>query len=233
MKSADIAAHVSKLAPKFLEGLSTAECAVVLAATTPRRLRANTVVAREGDRADAMFLLLEGRARHFTMTREGEKLVVDWISPGNVIGIAALLKKRTRYLVSSESVVDSTVLEWKHDVILPLARRSPALLENALAICADYLARYRDLHIAVSYDTADKRVARVLDRMIREIGHKVSGGIELKISNEELAHEASVTVFTVSRLLSEWKRKGFLAKGRGTIVLHLPVQLLKETSGGI
>jgi CRP-like cAMP-binding protein len=233
MIKADIAAHVSKLAPKILEGLASDESEAVLEKATLRRLRANSVIAREGDRADAMFLLLEGRARHFTVTREGEKLVVDWITPGNVIGIAALLKKRTRYLVSSESVVDSSFLMWKHDTILPLARRVPHLLENALAICGDYLARYRDLHIAVSYDTADKRVACALDKISREIGHRVNGGVELKISNEELANEASVTVFTVSRLLSEWKRKGLLTKGRGRIIVHSPVQLLKETRGVI
>jgi CRP-like cAMP-binding protein len=227
MITANIAAHVHKLAPRILGGLASAECHAVLEAATLRRLRANSVVAREGDRADAMFLLLDGRARHFTVTCEGEKLVVDWIAPGEVIGVAALLKRSMRYVVSSEAVVDSSALVWKHDAILPFVRRSPLFLENALAISGDYLAKYRDLHIAVSYDTADKRVACVLDKMTREMGHKVNGGVELKISNEELANEASVTVFTVSRLLSEWKRKGLLAKGRGRIVVHSLAQLVK------
>jgi CRP-like cAMP-binding protein len=229
MKTADIAAFVSKLAPKILDGLASAESEAVLKAATLRRLRANSVIAREGDRAEAMFLLLKGRARHFTVTREGEKLIVDWITPGHIIGVAALLKKPMRYVVSSETVVDSCALVWEHNAILPFARRSPHLLENALAICGDYLAKYRDLHVAVSYDTADKRVACVLDKMTRAIGHKVNSGVELKISNEELANEASVTVFTVSRLLSEWKRKGLLAKGRGRLVVHSPAQLIKET----
>jgi CRP-like cAMP-binding protein len=233
MKTADIAAQVKKLAPKILDGLTPAESEAVLQSARLRRLRANSVITREGERADAMFLLLEGRARHFTETREGEKLVVDWIMPGNVMGIGALLKKRTPYLVSSETVGDSSFLMWEHGEILPIARRMPHLLENALAICGDYLARYRDLHIAVSYDTADKRVACALDKLAREIGHKVNGGVELKVSNEELANEASVTVFTVSRLLSDWKRKGLVAKGRGRIVVHSPVQLLKETHVGV
>jgi CRP-like cAMP-binding protein len=231
MKTADIAAHLNRLAPRILDGLSSTESKAVLEKATLRRLRANSIIAREGDRADAMFLLLEGRARHFTMTREGEKLVVDWIKPGHVIGVAALLKRRLKYVVSSEAVVDSFALVWKHDAILTVARLSPNLLENALEISGDYLARYRDLHIAVSYDTADKRVASVLEKLTREIGHKVNGGVELKISNEELANESSVTVFTVSRLLSEWKRKGLLVKGRGTIVLHSSEQLLKATRG--
>ena len=229
MKTADVVTLVNKLAPQLLDGLASAERVAVLEEAALRRLRANSVIAREGDSADTMFLLLEGRARHFTVTREGQKLVVDWITPGDVVGVAALLRRSMCYVVSSEAVVDSSALVWKRDTIRPFARRSPYLLENALAISGDYLAKYRDLHIAVSYDTADQRVACILDQMTREIGHNVNGGVELKISNEELANHASVTVFTVSRLLSEWKRKGLLAKGRGKIVVHSPAQLLKET----
>ena len=229
MKTADIVARVNKLAPRILDGLASAEMAAVLEEATLRRLRASSVIAREGDTADAMFLLLEGRARHFTVTCEGEKLIVDWITPGDVIGVAALLKRPMPYVVSSEAVVDSSALVWNHDALLPFTRRSPCLLESALAISGDYLAKYRDLHIAVSYHTADKRVAWVLDKLTREIGHELNGGVELKISNEELANHASVTVFTVSRLLSEWKRKGLLAKGRGRIVVRSPAELLKET----
>jgi DNA-binding IclR family transcriptional regulator len=42
------------------------------------------------------------------------------------------------------------------------------------------------------------------------MGHEGLEGTGLNISNEELAKEASVTIFTLNRLLSEWQRKGFL-----------------------
>ena len=45
-------------------------------------------------------------------------------------------------------------------------------------------------------------------------------GIEVNVSNEELANEANVTIFTVSRLLSEWQRKGLLVKSRGRVVIR-------------
>ena len=221
MTTAEAAVRVSELTPNFLEDLTPREVAAVLAAATPRRLRANSVVAREGQSADEVFLLLDGQARHFTTTREGEKIVIMWIMPGEVSGCRALLSKRpVPYLLSTEAVVDSNALVWERSAILALARRFPKLLENGLLIASDYLALYRDLHIRVSYDRADKRVVWVLENLSREIGRKVAGGIELKIRNEELANEANVTVFTVSRLLSEWHRKGLLTKSRGRIVIR-------------
>jgi CRP/FNR family transcriptional regulator, nitrogen oxide reductase regulator len=221
MTTEEAAARVRELNPIFLEGLTPHEVAAVLAVATLRRLRAKSVVAREGQRADEVFLLLDGRARHFTTTREGEKIVIMWVLPGEMSGGRAMLsKKPIPYLLSTEAVVDSSALVWGHSAILALARRYPRLLENGLLIASDYLALYRDLHIRVSYHKADKRVAWVLEKLSREIGKKVAGGIELKIRNEELANEANVTIFTVSRLLSKWHRKRFLTKSRGRIVIR-------------
>lgn len=228
MTVGEVAARVNELEPRFLEGLAPRELAAVLAAATQRRTRAHSVVAREGHSADEVFLLLEGRARHFTTTREGEKIVVIWILPGEITGGGALLSKRPMdYLVSTEVVVDSMALVWGHSAILALAKRYPRLLENGLLIASDYLAKYRDLHIAASYDTASKRVAWVLEKLAREIGQRAVGGIELKLRNEELANEANVTIFTVSRLLSEWQRRGLLIKGRGKVVIHSPEALVR------
>ena len=133
MAAAEVAVMVNELAPKFLEGLAGREVAEVLAAATLRRLRAKSVVAREGQSAEEVFLLLDGRARHFTVTREGEKVVVMWILPGEVSGARALLSKRPmNYLLSTEAVVDSYALVWGRSAILALARRYPRLMENSL-----------------------------------------------------------------------------------------------------
>ena len=78
--------------------------------------------------------------------------------------------------------------------------------------------------------TAPERLAYVLLSLARGIGHKVEGGIELKIRNEELANEANVTLFTASRLLSEWERDGMLLKSRGKILLLSPELLLRHAA---
>jgi hypothetical protein len=37
--------------------------------------------------------------------------------------------------------------------------------------------------------------------------------------NEELAGEASITIYTTSRLMSKWALEGIIAKGRGKVVV--------------
>lgn len=69
-------------------------------------------------------------------------------------------------------------------------------------------------------------MAQALGNLAKGMGHWGREGIELDIRNEELAHEANITIFTASRLLSEWQRKGILTKRRGKIVLHSPETLM-------
>ena len=56
-------------------------------------------------------------------------------------------------------------------------------------------------------------------RLARSIGQQVTAGIELDVTNEELANAANVTPFTASRLLSEWQRQGAVRKSRGKVLL--------------
>jgi CRP/FNR family transcriptional regulator, nitrogen oxide reductase regulator len=228
MTATEVAARVSELAPKLLEGLDPSEVAAVLGAATLRRVPANTVIAREGEPADKLFLMLDGRARTFTMTRKGENLLLLCIPPGDPSGGRAFLPHGSmEYLVSTETVTNSVVLVWGRSAILALSKRYPRLLENALLVASDYLTAYRDLYVAANFHTAPRRVAWTLNKLGKGMGQRVAGGVEVNVSNEELANEANVTIFTVSRLLSEWQRRGLLVKSRGRVVILSPEGLMR------
>lgn len=228
MTTSEIVARLSDLKPKFTEGLTPVDLEAILAGATLRRFHPHSLIASEGYPADKLFLMIEGLARMFTTTRSGEKLLVFWILPGEVAGARALLSKPAEYLVSTETVTDSSALIWNHSAISSLAKHYPRLLENALLIASDYVAVYRDLHVAATYDSASQRVARVLNTLARGVGQEGSEGTVLNISNEDLANEANVTIFTVSRLLSDWHRKGFVVKSRGKVVIRSSEELVRS-----
>jgi CRP-like cAMP-binding protein len=227
MTASEIAARVSELAPALLQGLPPDDLAIVLEAATLRRFPAHTIVTSEGYSANEMFLFLEGRARTFTTTRRGDKVLLLRIPAGDGSGGRALLSRPTEYLVSTETVTYCYALAWSRDSILSLSKKYPILLENALMIASDYLAAYRDLHIAGSYDTARQRIAQLLAKLSREVGRKGFEGTVINISNEELANQANVTIFTVSRMLGQWQRKGFVVKRRGQVVVRSPEELVR------
>jgi CRP-like cAMP-binding protein len=137
------------------------------------------------------------------------------------------MSSRFPYLASTEVVKDSSVLMWDRSAIRHLIARHPRLLENALLVASDYVTWHLTSHIGLACYTARQRVAQVLITLARTIGQKAPGGIAVDITNEELANAANVTPFTVSRQISEWRRKGALVKRRGNVLLVLPERLFQ------
>ena len=138
---------------------------------------------------------------------------------------SAVLSRPSSYLFSTETVTDSSVLVWDRRTIRGIVERYPRLLENALLTASDFLTWHLTSYIGLACYTARRRVAQVLVTLSRTIGQKVPGGIEVRITNEELANAANVTPFTASRLMSEWQRDRALVKRRGAIVLRSPERL--------
>ncbi len=120
------------------------------------------------------------------------------------------------------------MLVWDRATIREFAIQLPQLVENALLMAFDYLVSFRAMHVSLTCHSARQRLATVLVNLAGGIGHKVPGGVELNVRNEELANEANITPFTASRLLSEWQRSGMVVKDRGKLLLRSPERLLSQ-----
>jgi len=214
------------LKSRFLEGLAPRDLEIIRAAATERRYLASSVITNQGNPADHLLLLTSGRARYFYITKDGQKTLLLWLTPGEILGGAAFLSRPSEYLMSTEALKDSSFLVWDRATIRSLAAKYPRLLENALFMGSDYLAWYLADHVALVCDTARERLAQVLIQLAGVIGQKVPGGVEFDATNEELASAANVTPFTTSRLLSNWQTSRAVVKRRGKILLRSPERLL-------
>lgn len=224
--AAEVLPLLRNLKPRFLDGLTPSEVTSVVVAATTRRFPAHSLMAREGYPAHHLFLMVNGRARSFCITPQGEKVSIFWFPPGEICGGAAFLSRSVEYLASTEAVNHSTALVWDRTTIRSLSAQYPRLLDNALLIAYDYFVMYRALHISATCQNARQRLAQVLGNLASGMGQRVEEGVALDIRNEELANEANITIFTASRLLNEWQRKGILTKSRGRIVLRSPEALM-------
>jgi CRP/FNR family transcriptional regulator, nitrogen oxide reductase regulator len=211
---------------ELLRGLKPREIDLILAAGRPCRFRAKSVMTYQGDPAQYLLLLWKGRARYFYEAPNDRKHILKGITPGQIFGGAALVSQHSTYLVSTEAVQDSIVLEWNGPTIRDFARRYPRLLENAHLIDMDYVSWFVATHTALTSQSARKRLASILFGLAKSVGRRIPGGIELDATNEELANSANITPYTASRLLSEWQRSGAIRKHRGKIVLFSPETFL-------
>ena len=211
--------------PPFFEGLTPAEIRVIISEAKVRHFAARTVVYHQELPATHMYLLTRGRARYFYLAHDGKKILLRWFRVGEIFGGAAILRLPSRYLISAETLHDCTTLSWDHDTMRQLVTRYPRLLDNAVTIASDYLYMFLASLVAVSCDSASQRLAQVLMTLAECVGHPCEDGVEVEVTNEELAQAANVTLFTASRLVSDWSRRKILKKKRGKIVLRSPEHL--------
>ena len=214
-----ISSAAEQLGSGFLQGLTKPELHSILAASTLRQFPANSIITNQGDPAEYLFLLRTGCARLFYITQQGQKVLLRWLLPGELLGGSAILPNPSLYLVGTEILKKSSAFVWRRNTIRRLATQYPKLLDNMLPIAAEHLTWFLSAHLALVSRTARERLAQVLLTLAQGIGHKVPGGIRLEITNEHLANSANITLFTASRFLSEWQRQGALRKGRGTLTV--------------
>jgi CRP-like cAMP-binding protein len=211
-----------------LKGLSSNELEHVFAAAKAKHLPAKKVIVRQDDHADQFFLLTTGHARYFFITKDGRKIILFGLVPGDVFGGAAILSEPRWYLLGTETVKESQVLVWESSVIKALTAKYPRLMQNALLISYEYLGWYLATHVGLTCHTASQRFASVLVTLAHAVGQKGPSGTEIETTNEELANAAAFTTFTASRLLSGWQRSGVILKERGKLVICSPERLLTQ-----
>jgi len=212
---------------KFLRGLTGPQQQAILGAASLCRYPTDSVVLHQGEVADRFLLLRTGSARIFFITPEGRKVMLRWLSPGEILGGTALLAEPCSYVMNTEMMKNSSAFVWRRDTIRKLAAQHPVLLDNVLPFAWDYMTWFIAAHTALIANSARERLAQVIASLAQGIGYKAESGIRLDVTNEQLANTANITTFTASRLLGEWQRSGAIRKGRGNIVVLSPDQLLK------
>jgi CRP-like cAMP-binding protein len=205
---------------RLLDKLDARELEAVLCAAKEQRFPAHAVICDQAQRAERMFLLTEGRARHFFITQNGKRILLRWFVPGDIAGARALLPEVSNYHVGAEVLKDSRFLVWDRPTLHHLIARYPRFLQNALYLADDYLSWFVTAHTALSCFTARQRCASVLKSIALTAGQKVAKGIELEITNEELADACAITLFEASRFVSDWRRSGIISKMRGRILVR-------------
>lgn len=194
--------------------------------------KGTTVFAQDED-ARSFFVLLHGHLRVSKLTPHGEQVVVRYVAPGEVFGIAQAIGL-TRYPATALAVVDSIALIWPSAAWPRLIATHPGLSANTLQTVGQRLQEAQTRVVEMSTEQVERRIAHVLLRLSRQAGRKVENGIQIDfpISRQDIAEMTGATLHTVSRILSAWETQGYVESGRQRITLTDPHRLFILAEGG-
>jgi CRP-like cAMP-binding protein len=198
----------------------------------PARFAKGAMIFQQGEPASSFYLLLAGHIQATKLTPAGQQVVIRYVEPGELFGIATQMRQDV-YPASAKAVVDSVALVWSSASWPALAQRFPALSASLLQAVGNRLADANTRVMEMSTEAVERRVAHALLRLAERSGRKVDGGVEIvfPITRQDLAEMTGTTLFTVSRILRAWEDEGLVASGRRRVVVRRADQLASLAEG--
>jgi len=221
-------------AAPFFAPLPQAVRAALAPAASTMPIRRKQRIFHQGDPADAMYLIRRGKVRLVQAGEDGSEVVVRFFGPGEVFAGIALVEG-ARYPVTAEAVEAGDLLLWDRRRLLAMAELHPELALATTRAIAGRMQELQERFREVATQRVDHRVARALQRLAEQTGRPSEDGVilDLPLSRLDLAEMTGTTLFTVSRLLSAWQRRGVLRLGRERVEILDPSALADLASSSL
>lgn len=172
-----------------------------------RRFSAGDVLFREGDEADACYILQEGRIRLVKRVRSADRSL-SVLRPGDLLGEDALLNRAER-AASAIALTDVTVLSLDQTTFSRLLAGNP---DVAGRMVRQLVRRLRDAEEQLENTMLRDHPSRVVNTLIRLAATTVRGpeGHVLSVSPLDLSSRASLDVDAVKRAIQQLRDGGYL-----------------------
>lgn len=217
--------------PAF-DGIAPDDLDRMLAGARSLRVAKDATIFDQGGEAHSFFLLLDGRVRVVKATPDGQQVIVRYIVPGELMGIAHALGRDT-YPATAVAVVDCVVLAWPSRLWAEFATAYPTFGMNTYRTVGARLQDVQTQVVEMATEQVEQRVAHALLRLVRQSGRKTADGllIDFPISRQDIADMTGTTLHTVSRLLTAWEDKGLVKSGRRQVSVIEPHRLMLLAEG--
>ncbi len=182
-------------------------------------------VFREGEEADAFYVVRSGSVKSYLVTEDGEEQVLGFYLPGDVFGLDTT---ESQQRMSSAITLETTSLcRFPHAYLADKAQGS-----NLLRITAEQMQRDHNLVLMLARKDADGRIASFLDDLACRYwsrGYSASAFL-LSMSRQDIGCYLGLAVETVSRTLTRFQDCGVLQVNRREVEI-LDHDTLRKIAG--
>ena len=196
--------------------LSDADLMAVGSHGITRSYPKSTIIVSEGDQADSLYIILEGKVRAFVADGEGHEMVLSTQGPGEYFG-EMVLDEGPR----SASIA---TLEASRFLVVPKKDFRDFVMKNpgfALSLIEKLIQRVRSLTESVKSLALMDVYGRVA-RLLLELAEEKDGmlAISQRLTQQEIASRIGASREMVSRILKDLALGGYLTQARTGFVLH-------------
>lgn len=221
-----------------LSGHQETECRELLvriretgAVTVERRYRAGDVIYREGDHADALYILVEGTLKMVSANAEGKDVTLhlldSWESFGNLAFAGEPVQRTT-----AEAVTDCRVVKVPRVFLERAVRSRPEVAFRVITLLEHRLVQHEELAGCLLPRRTEARLAALLPMLASKFGTR-SGGqaltIDMRLTQRELGAMIGSSRESVSMAVNDLRRRRAIDVERGRLILLSPEHLAQIT----
>jgi len=178
----------------------------------------DAVIFSQSDPGDALFGVVTGRVRISASSASGREVFLNIMEPGDTFGEIALLDGRPR-TASASAMAPSDLLVIQRESFLRLLANEPVLTDHLLRLLCARLRWVSGVAEESALLSVPARLARRLLSLSRLHGRRNARGIELSVSQEEMARFLGLSRQIVNHHLQNWKAERWVELGRGRITI--------------
>lgn len=188
----------------------------------------------QGDPATYLYILVSGRAKLLQSNPAGQQVNLRMINKWQMFGALGAVRPDATYPASAQALEPSTALAIKSDFLHDALQTRPYLNLSLMQLMTSYIQEMQERYRELATERVERRIALTVLRLASQIGVRSAGEetmIELPLSRQDLAEASGTTIFTVSRVLADWERRGLVETGRERVLIKEPHGLVQISEG--
>jgi CRP/FNR family transcriptional regulator, cyclic AMP receptor protein len=167
------------------------------------------VVFSQGDPADAVFYILQGRVKVSVLSEQGKEAVVGICGPDEFCG-EGCLTGQTRRLATTGAITGCKIMRLEKAALSRVIHEEPEFGEFFIAHLLTRTVRVEEDLVDLLFNCSEKRLARALLLLANFGDDGKPRLISAKISQETLAEMIGTTRSRVSHFMNKFRAMGFI-----------------------
>ena len=180
--------------------------------------RTNQIVFSQGEIADAVFYVQEGKIKLTVVSEQGKEAVVAILGPGHFFGEGCLNQHPLR-IATARAVDECVITRLEKATMIATVHQKPEFSELFMSYLLTRNSRIEEDLIDQLFNSSEERLARLLLLLANFGKEGKREPIVGKFSQEMLAEMIGTTRSRVSKFMNKFRELGFVSYN-GTIEVH-------------
>jgi CRP-like cAMP-binding protein len=187
------------------------------------QMQAKQVFFSQGDPADSIFYLQDGRAKLTVFSANGKEATITLLSAGDFVGEECLAAVTGLRMATATAVTPCTALRIERGEMIRVMHKESAFSDRFLSFLLARSMRIQADLVDQLFNSSEKRLARIL-LLMAQFGKSGQPESRIpKISQETLAEMVGTTRSRVSFFMNRFRKLGFIEYNGG---IHVHKSLL-------